>query len=157
MSRKSTRLRLFYCALVLLLLVGCDSGPAATPTPTSGTTGSAPTSTVASPSNTQAAEPGANDAASPTAAGSSLSGEITFLVFGEPSEARAFVEVGKSFEAAYPSIKIKTTAVPSQPDHLMKLATGFAAGEPPDVWVIDYRRFGLLQNAGVVEPAQPYL
>ena len=157
MSRKPTRRRLFYCALVFLLLVGCDSGPSATPTTPVGPTGSAATSTVAAPAGTQAATPATEDSASPTAAGSSLSGEITFLVFGEPSEAKAFVDVGKSFEATYPSIKIKTTAVPSQPDHLMKLATDFAAGEPPDVWVIDYRRFGLLQNAGVVEPAQPYL
>jgi multiple sugar transport system substrate-binding protein len=86
-----------------------------------------------------------------------LSGELSFLVFGEPAEAKAFVDVAKGFQEANPDVKINTEAVPSQPNHLLKLATEFAAGEPPDVWVIDYRRFGLLQNAGVVEAAQPYL
>ena len=80
-----------------------------------------------------------------------LSGELSFLVFGEPAEAKAFVDVAKGFEAANPGVKINTDAVPSQPNHLLKLATAFSAGDPPDVWVIDYRRFGLLQNAGVVE------
>jgi multiple sugar transport system substrate-binding protein len=78
-------------------------------------------------------------------------------VFGEPAEAKAFVDVAKGFQDVNPAVKINTTAVPSQPNHLLKLATSFAAGDPPDVWVIDYRRFGLLQNSGVVEPAQSYL
>ena len=86
-----------------------------------------------------------------------LSGELSFLVFGEPAEAKAFVDVAKGFQEANPGVTMNTDAVPSQPNHLLKLATAFAAGDPPDVWVIDYRRFGLLQNAGVVEAAQPYL
>jgi multiple sugar transport system substrate-binding protein len=79
------------------------------------------------------------------------------MVFGEPAEAKAFVDVANGFQQANPSVKINTDAVPSQPNHLLKLATAFSAGNPPDVWVIDYRRFGLLQNSGVVEPAQSYL
>src|SRR4051794_27144355 len=82
---------------------------------------------------------------------------MSFLVFGEPAEAKAFVDVAKGFQEANPGVTINTDAVPSQPDHLLKLATAFAAGDPPDVWVIDYRRFGLLQNAGVIESAEPYL
>lgn len=136
------------------LLTACDSGsPTATPiapspsgseaTATQGTSGvpGAPTEAVA--------------AASPTPA--ALSGELSFLVFGEPAEAKAFVDVAKGFQDANAGVTMHTDAVPSQPDHLLKLATSFAAGNPPDVWVIDYRRFGLLQNAGVVEPAEPYL
>ncbi len=78
-------------------------------------------------------------------------------MFGEPAEAKAFVDVAAGFMEANPNVKINTTEVPSQPDHLQKLATSFAAGDPPDVWVIDYRRYGLLQNAGVTEPVGPYL
>jgi multiple sugar transport system substrate-binding protein len=104
------------------------------------------------------------DEATPTVASeptvttqAALSGELSFLVFGEPAEAKAFVDVGKGFQDANPAVNVKTTAVPSQPDHLVKLATSFAAGDPPDVFVIDYRRYGLLQNSGVVEPVEPYL
>jgi Maltose-binding periplasmic proteins/domains len=62
-----------------------------------------------------------------------------------------------SKQTANPNVKINTDEVPSQPDHLVKLATSFAAGDPPDVFVIGYRRYGLLQNAGVIEPVEPSL
>jgi multiple sugar transport system substrate-binding protein len=145
------RLNTIVVAAVLLstLLAACDrASPTATsipPTPpaTSGASGEPTSASVA--------------ATSTPAGDEKLSGEISFLVFGEPAEAKAFVDVAAGFQAANPEVKINTTAVPSQPDHLLKLATEFAAGEPPDVWVIDYRRFGLLQNAGVVEPAEAYL
>ena len=119
------------------LLTACDSGaPTATPPPALST-------------STAGVEP--------TQTSSPSTGEISFLVFGEPAEAKAFIDVAAGFQKENPSVKINTTAVPSQPNHLLKLATDFAAGDPPDVWVIDYRRFGLLQNAGVVESAEPYL
>lgn len=78
-------------------------------------------------------------------------------MFGEPAEAKAFVDVAKGFQTANSGVTINTQAVPSQPNHLLKLATSFAAGDPPDVFVIDYRRFGLLQNSGVIQPVQKYL
>ncbi|MDQ3928582.1 MAG: hypothetical protein M3328_05475, partial [Chloroflexota bacterium] len=112
MSRKSVRARLLYCALSLLVVAGCDSG--STATPTTAPPGNA-TSTVVAPANTDAATAtvGAPETVAPTADDANLSGEVTFLVFGEPAEAKAFVDVGKAFEAKYPNVKIKTTAVPS--------------------------------------------
>ena len=50
----------------------------------------------------------------------------------EPAEAKAFVDVAKGFQEANPGVTINTDAVPSQPNHLLKLATEFAAGDPPD-------------------------
>jgi multiple sugar transport system substrate-binding protein len=141
------------CLVVVgaMLLAGCDTGaPTATPIVPTGASGlltpagSTPSPAVSEPPTVPA---------TPVA----LSGSLKFLVFGEPAEAKAFVDVAKGFQEANTGVKINTDAVPSQPDHLLKLATSFAAGDPPDVWVIDYRRFGLLQNAGVVEPAGPYL
>jgi multiple sugar transport system substrate-binding protein len=153
MSRLKVSRRFLYPIVVFsLLLSGCDSSPA-TPTPVQ------PTSTVATTSNQSAATATAPAVpeAIPTAANAAPSGSLSFLVFGEPAEAKAFVDVAAGFQDANPSVKINTEAVPSQPNHLLKLATAFAAGDPPDVWVIDYRRFGLLQASGVVQPAQPYL
>ena len=153
---KSSRFTLFRALTVLAissLLIASCGGENATPTPpTAPSTPVASTVTDSPGAEATSAAPG--DQATPQAA---LSGEIRFLVFGEPAEAKAFVDVAKGFQEANPGVKINTEAVPSQPNHLQKLATSFAAGDPPDVWVIDYRRFGLLQNAGVVEPAQPYL
>lgn len=169
-------------AVLALLLTACDSGTPATPTavpppPATATTASAPpTDTASAPAatNTASAPAAADTATVPaadtatvapptatnpaaTATTEALSGSLSFLVFGEPAEAKAFVDVAKGFQAANPAVTINTEAVPSQPNHLLKLATAFAAGDPPDVWVIDYRRFGLLQNAGVIEAAEPYL
>jgi multiple sugar transport system substrate-binding protein len=155
-------------AVCALVLTACDSGTPATPTaappparteiagatPTSApadTATSAPTADTATMAPPTATSPAATATAAP------LSGSLRFLVFGEPAEAKAFVDVAKGFQEANPGVTINTEAVPSQPDHLLKLATAFAAGDPPDVWVIDYRRFGLLQNAGVIEAAEPYL
>jgi multiple sugar transport system substrate-binding protein len=154
----------YLCLLVIftLLVAGCDNGSTPSSNPTAiqpaatSPASSAATSTGTGASTPVASTPGETaTVAAPTSA--ALSGEISFLVFGEPAEAKAFVDVAKGFQEANPGVKVNTEAVPSQPNHLLKLATEFSAGSPPDVWVIDYRRFGLLQNAGVVEPAQPYL
>jgi multiple sugar transport system substrate-binding protein len=152
-------------AMAVTLLSACDSGSGAAPTATQ--VQEAPTATAASAGSAQAtatSPASSSSEATPTSAPAAtattptaLSGSLRFLVFGEPAEARAFFDVAKGFQDANPSVKINTEAVPSQPDHLVKLATSFAAGDPPDVWVIDYRRFGLLQNSGVIEPAERYL
>lgn len=156
-SQAKRRLTIVALAATLLssVLTGCDSGsPTATtaPSPATAVPGATSASTSTSTSTTSSEAP--TSTAAPPAA---LSGELSFLVFGEPAEAKAFVDVAKGFQEANPAVTINTEAVPSQPNHLLKLATEFSAGDPPDVWVIDYRRFGLLQNAGVVESAQPYL
>lgn len=140
--------------ILAMLLAGCgDTTPTATPVGPSSSAAVSPTPAVATTSEATSSP----EAVATTAAPATLSGNLSFLVFGEPAEAKAFVDVAKGFQDANPGVKINTEAVPSQPNHLLKLATAFAAGDPPDVWVIDYRRFGLLQNAGVVEPAGPYL
>ncbi len=158
MKSRSVSLYRFFCLFIVstLLLAACEgAAPTATPIPAE------PIATTAAPSagatDTAAPVPSMTQApqASPTQA--ELSGELRFLVFGEPAEAKAFVDVARGFQEANPKVKINTEAVPSQPNHLLKLATSFAAGDPPDVWVIDYRRFGLLQNSGVVQPVEKYL
>jgi multiple sugar transport system substrate-binding protein len=152
---------LYLIIVISLLFAGCDSSPAAVPTAVqplaTATAGTAGTSSDQSAATATATAPASSQESTPSAVSTNLSGNLSFLVFGEPAEAKAFVDVANGFMAANPSVKINTDAVPSQPDHLLKLATSFAAGDPPDVFVIDYRRFGLLQNSGVIEPVQSYL
>jgi multiple sugar transport system substrate-binding protein len=157
-------------AVCTLLLTACDTGTPATPTTVAVPPATATTAPSAPAADTATSAPVAADTATSapvaadtatvppaTAPPAALNGSLSFLVFGEPAEAKAFIDVAKGFQAANPGVTINTEAVPSQPDHLLKLATAFAAGDPPDVWVIDYRRFGLLQNAGVIDPVGPYL
>ncbi len=159
--RKSKSYSILCLFVVLtLLLAACDNA-APTATPIAPTQEQAsPTSAAATSSSGTSADAASQATATPVAAlptPAALSGNLSFLVFGEPAESKAFVDVAAGFQAENPGVKINTDAVPSQPDHLLKLATSFAAGDPPDVWVIDYRRFGLLQGAGVVQPVEKYL
>ena len=165
---KLARRHVYPLVILSILLAGCDSSsnPTATPVSSTPTTAAAlaatqPTATVAQSTGATATVGSAATTGTPSAATSSsnanLSGNLSFLVFGEPVEAQAFVDVAAGFMAANPNVKINTDEVPSQPDHLVKLVTSFAAGDPPDVFAIDYRRFGLLQNSGVLEPVGPYL
>jgi multiple sugar transport system substrate-binding protein len=168
--------RLLCVAVIGALLIGCGDQPAPTATavavaPTAATVAAntGATATTAPPATPPAATTAANEGSTPTqapataaappatATTAALSGELSFLVFGEPAESKAFFDVANGFMAANPGVKINTESVPSQPDHLVKLSTSLAAGDPPDVWVIDYRRFGLLQNSGVIDPAGPHL
>ncbi len=173
-TRLARRAYRVLCLLVIaLLVVGCstDAAPTATPVapptpapaPAGATSPTAPATTAAiatTPATTAAAPATATapaTSAPATTAPAALSGQLSFLVFGEPAESKAFFDVARGFMAANPGVTINTVSVPSQPDHLVKLSTALAAGDPPDVWVIDYRRFGLLQNAGVIDPAGPHL
>lgn len=162
---KNHRRYLCFFMLAPVLLASCDSSPAATPTtiqslPTTIKSTSTTATSSIQPTAVSQATQVATTTPTPTLgtnANADLSGSLSFLVFGEPVEAQAFVDVANGFTAANPGVTINTDEVPSQPDHLVKLATSFAAGDPPDVFVIDYRRFGLLQNSGVLEPVGPYL
>ncbi|HMA36928.1 MAG TPA: sugar ABC transporter substrate-binding protein [Chloroflexia bacterium] len=148
------------CAIAALLLAGCgpDAAPTATVVPAAPqiapTAAGSTTGATAPPASGAAQTPLPATATSPPAA---LSGALSFLVFGEPAESKAFFNVAQGFETANPGVKVNTIAVPSQPDHLLKLSTMLAAGAPPDVWIVDYRRFGSLQNSGVIDPAGPHL
>ena len=176
MFRLKLSKRYIYLFVVLsVLLAGCDSStnPTASPVASSPTTSAAPatsqatattagaasTPTTAQTTSSAATAAPSSPAGTPSAANATananLSGDLSFLVFGEPVEAQAFVDVASGFMAANPNVKINTDEVPSQPNHLTKLATSFAAGDPPDVFAIDYRRFGLLENSGVLEPVGP--
>ena len=43
--------------------------------------------------------------------------------------------------------------MPNQGDHIAKLGTAFAGGNPPDVFLLNYRRLGPFVERGVVAPA----
>jgi multiple sugar transport system substrate-binding protein len=92
-----------------------------------------------------------------TAATSDTGGEISFQVFGDPAELAVFQAVAKGFETANPGSKVNIIHVPAQGDHMTKLSSSFAAGNPPDVFLINYRRYGQFAAKGVIEPAGPLM
>ena len=91
------------------------------------------------------------------ACGPAAKGDITFQVFGEPAELAVFQEVVKTYGAVNPNVKVQLNHIPAQGDHINRLLASFAAGNPPDVFLINYRRYGQFASKGVLEPLGDYL
>jgi multiple sugar transport system substrate-binding protein len=89
--------------------------------------------------------------------GDLVSGEITFQAFGDPAEIDVFKSVIASYNQFNPDVKVNLVAIAAQGDHLSRLATSFAAGNPPEVFLINYRRYGQFASQGVLEPLGQYL
>lgn len=79
------------------------------------------------------------------------------MVFGDPAEYAAYEALVAAFEAENPDIDISLTHIPSSKDYRTKLATDFAAGTPPDIALLNYRRVPGFAAAGQFEPLGPYL
>lgn len=77
---------------------------------------------------------------------------ITFMVFGDPAERDAYRTLVSAFELSHPSIKVALTHIPSPRDYRTRLATDYAAGSPPDVSLMNYRRFAAFAASDLLEP-----
>jgi multiple sugar transport system substrate-binding protein len=83
--------------------------------------------------------------------------EVRFLVFGEPAELRAFRDVVRSFEEREPAIDVRLVEASDRDDLLARLATSFAGGSPPDLFLVNYRFYGQFAARGVLEPVEERL
>lgn len=83
--------------------------------------------------------------------------QVTFAVFGDPAELAAYEALVAEFELTHPEIDIVLQHIPSQSQYRQRLATTFSAGDPPDVMLLNYRRFANFAGQGGLEPLQPYL
>ena len=80
---------------------------------------------------------------------------IRFQAFGDPAELIAYRELIAAFERANPDVKIEFIPVGKQKDHMTKLTTGFSGGDPPDLFLINFRRFGQFAEKNVLEQLGP--
>ncbi|MCA9858583.1 MAG: sugar ABC transporter substrate-binding protein [Thermomicrobiales bacterium] len=83
--------------------------------------------------------------------------EIRFAFWGDPAEEAAYQAVVDSFESAHPEIDVIVDYTPGQSDYYRKIASDFAAGDAPDVYLTNYRQFGQYASAGGLAPIQSYL
>ena len=84
-------------------------------------------------------------------------GNVSFMIFGDPAELKAYQTLAGAFEQKHPSIKIELIHIPSQGDYRTRLAADFAAGTPANIVLINYRRYAGFAAKGVIEPIAPYL
>jgi multiple sugar transport system substrate-binding protein len=89
--------------------------------------------------------------------GGEASGRISFMVFGEPEELKAFRSVVTAFREEEPDIRVRLIVASDRDDLLARLSTSFAGGEPPDLFLLNYRFYGQFASRGVLEPVQERL
>jgi multiple sugar transport system substrate-binding protein len=77
---------------------------------------------------------------------------ISFAFWGDPAEQRAYERLAKGFQETNPDVSVRLLYTPSPADYRRQVATDFAAGDPPDVFLINYRTFGQYAARGVLEP-----
>lgn len=81
---------------------------------------------------------------------------VRFQVFGDAEELAAYRRLVAAYERASAD-DVRLVEVAARAAHLQKLATGFAAGLPPDVFLVNYRNFASYAARGVLDPAGPRL
>lgn len=82
---------------------------------------------------------------------------VSFMVFGDPAERQAYAELVEAFHNAHPDVRVELRHVPSPREYRTRLATDFAAGSPPDVSLMNYRRYAAFAGNDLLEPLGPYL
>lgn len=82
--------------------------------------------------------------------------ELTFLISGDPTDQTAYQTLIDAFAAAHADISVKLLNIPSGGDFRKRLAADFAAGTPPDIFLINYRHLGHFFAAEAVEPLTEY-
>ena len=82
--------------------------------------------------------------------------QVRFQVFGEAEELAAYRELVAAYERTSDDA-VRLIEVPEREAHLQKIATGFAGGAAPDVFLVNYRNFAGYAARGALDPAGPRL
>jgi multiple sugar transport system substrate-binding protein len=78
-------------------------------------------------------------------------GRIAFQLFGDAAELQAYRDLVAEYRRRGGD-EVQLVEVPDREAHLQKLLTSFAGGDPPDVFLINYRNFGGYAARRVVDP-----
>ena len=90
-------------------------------------------------------------------AGAGASGDVRFLVFGDPAEIAAYRTLIAAFEKDEPDIDVTLVEAADREDLITKLSTSLAGGRPPDLFLMNYRFYGQFAARGALEPLAPYI
>ena len=82
---------------------------------------------------------------------------IVFLISGDPADEEAYRALVEQFMAEVPAVRVELLNIPGQGDFRRRLTADFAAGTPPDVFLINYRRYGPLIARNAIAPIDGYL
>lgn len=82
---------------------------------------------------------------------------LTLLISGDPSDDAAYEQLVAAFVSQHNDIQVDLINIPSGGDFRKRLTADFAAGAPPDLFLINYRRFAPYAAKGAIEPLTTYL
>jgi multiple sugar transport system substrate-binding protein len=82
---------------------------------------------------------------------------IRFAFWGDPAEREAYERIIAGFEATHLGIRVDADYTPGQSDYYRKMTTDFAANDPPDVFLTNYRQFAQYAAADALQPIGPFL
>jgi multiple sugar transport system substrate-binding protein len=77
---------------------------------------------------------------------------LQFLVFGEPEELRAYRDIITAFREVEPGVEVQLVEASDRSDLIARLSTSIAGGNPPDVFLLNYRFYGQFAAKGALEP-----
>ncbi|MDP8955383.1 MAG: sugar ABC transporter substrate-binding protein, partial [Actinomycetota bacterium] len=78
-------------------------------------------------------------------------------MFGDPEEINAYRTLIDGFKRAEPDVTVNLIEASDREDLIARLSTGFAAGTPPDLFLLNYRFYGQFAAREVLVPLQGYL
>ena len=81
---------------------------------------------------------------------------ISFMIWGDPAEKKAYDALVSAFTDRNPDVKVELVYMPSIQAHQQRLAMDFAVGTPTDVFLLNYRRYAQFA-AGLFEPLDGYV
>ncbi len=82
---------------------------------------------------------------------------VSFMVFGGPEEYAAYQTLADAFHEAQDDVRVELRYVPDQAEYRRRLAADFSANVPPDVMLLNYRRFATFASQGGMQPLDDYL
>ena len=82
---------------------------------------------------------------------------VRVQVSGEPEETKVYVALARAFERTRRDVRVDIVEIASKGDHLARLSTSFAAGNPPDVFLVNYREYSQFVARGAVRPVEDLL
>ncbi|PZG16903.1 ABC transporter substrate-binding protein [Nonomuraea aridisoli] len=82
---------------------------------------------------------------------------ITVVLFGDAEEIAGYRSLVDAFTDAHPDVAVTLSPVAGQDELMARLTTSFAGGQPPDVFLLNYRRYGQFAAQQAIEPVQSYL
>ena len=93
----------------------------------------------------------------PTPYATRLPNTIAVAVYGDPVEKEAYQKLVETFQAKNPDTHVDLIIIPNQFAYREQITGDFSVGTPPDVVLLNNRRFGFYGLRHMLEPLGPYL